>query len=128
MSTMSEYSPRDLTCESRIGPQLKVWWIPQIPMKPFEVLLNSFAEAKVILETLPYYDLFQFEQRVKPDYCNAGGLEIFDPDLEGDDGGKGDWTEWESEDGEGIDDLTLEQCIALDAKYCNKAASRQGQS
>ena len=50
------------------------------------------------LYTLANYDLFQFENNIKPDYCNAGGLEEFN--------GK-DWLEWEDEDGDNIDETIL---------------------
>lgn len=56
--------------------QLKVWWIPQIPMKAFEVEVETLVEAKLLLDTLAKYDLFQFENRIKPDYANAGGLVV----------------------------------------------------
>jgi hypothetical protein len=76
--------------------QLRVWWIPQIPMTPFYVPVKSTDEAKLILETLANYDIFQFENNVKPDYSNTGGLEVLVD---------GEWEEWENEDGEGIDDI-----------------------
>lgn len=68
---------------------LRVWWIPQVPMNPFHVHVDSPAEAKLILDTLARYDLFQLEHRIKPDFCNVGGLECFSQD--GDDG---EWCEW----------------------------------
>lgn len=90
---------------------LRVWWIPQIGMdKSFHVPVSSLAEAKLMLATLADYDLFQLENNVKPDYCNAGGLECFqqhgapEPD-DGDD--FPDWCEWESEDGYNIDDYEV---------------------
>lgn len=76
--------------------KLRVWWIPQVPMKVFHVEVRNLREAKLMLETLAYYDQFQFENRVKPDYCNAGGLEIFDD---------GEWIDWENEDGLDIDNV-----------------------
>lgn len=53
---------------------LKVWWVPQVPMKAFEVDVASVEEAAKLLNVLADYDAFQFENNVKPDYCNAGGL------------------------------------------------------
>ena len=49
---------------------LRVWWIPQIPMKAFHVPVKSISEAKLILNTLADYDLFQWRNKVKPDYSN----------------------------------------------------------
>jgi hypothetical protein len=77
---------------------LKVWWIPQVAMKAFEVPVNTVAEAKLLLKTLADYDIFQFENKVKPDYCNTGGLVIFDAK-------ENEWIDWENEDGDSIDDL-----------------------
>ena len=71
----------------------RVWWIPQVPGKPFHVTVKTLAEARLILDTLAQYDLFQFENNIKPDYANAGGLEVY---REG-------WEEWEDESGEDID-------------------------
>lgn len=61
-----------------IEPTLRVWWIPQIPMKAFHVDVASFDEAEKILLTLSRYDLFQLKHNVKPDFSNAGGIEYFD--------------------------------------------------
>lgn len=88
--------------EINIEGTLKVWWIPQVPMKAFERIVSSTYEGKVILETLADYDIFQFENNIKPDYCNAGGLCIMED---------GEWVDWESQGGENIDDMTLEELI-----------------
>lgn len=76
--------------------KLRIWWIPQVPMEPFRVEVESPEEAKKLLNILADYDIFQFENNVKPDYCNAGGLEVFED---------GEWTDWYSEDGEDINDI-----------------------
>ena len=65
---------------------LRVWWIPQVPMAPFRVPVLTPFEAQKIITTLADYDAFLFENNVKPDYCNAGGLEVFED---------GEWCEWE---------------------------------
>lgn len=73
--------------------QLKVWWIPQVPMKALTVLVDNLGQAKMLLDTLAEYDLFQFRNNVKPDYSNAGGLQIWDETLDaGEDNEK--WTDW----------------------------------
>lgn len=94
------------TEEAKEG-DLKVWWIPQVPGKPFEVPVSSVEEAKKLLDVLAKYDAFQFENRIKPDYCNAGGLVVYE--IERVDGmdQRGDWVDWYDEDGNGIDDLRL---------------------
>lgn len=75
---------------------LRVWWIPQVPMKAFNVPVKTVDEAKLLLRTLADYDLFQYENRIKSDYCNTGGLEVFEAE---------DWMEWESDD---FDDIRAE--------------------
>lgn len=70
---------------------LRVWWIPQVPMKAFEVPVSSVAEGVKILDVLAEYDLFQLENRVKPDYANAGGLLMLED---------GEWVDWCTEDGD----------------------------
>lgn len=67
---------------------LCVWWVPQIPMKAFYVNVPGLAEASLILDTLGRYDAFQFENNVKPDYCNAGGLIEYDATA-------GEWFDWQ---------------------------------
>lgn len=74
--------------------ELKVWWIPQIPMKPFEMPVSDKYEAVLLLATLAKYDLFQLENNIKPDFSNAGGLQVFED---------GEWCDWCDEDGEDID-------------------------
>jgi hypothetical protein len=79
---------------------LRVWHIPQIPMDPFHVPVNSIEEARKVLDVLANYDLFQFENNIKPDYCNVNGLEVFE---------NGEWLEWENADGDDINSIELPQ-------------------
>lgn len=81
---------------------LKVRWIPQAPCKPFEIEVSSAREAKKLLDVLARYDAFQFENNIKPDYCNAGGLVEWNVEA-------GEWYDWYNDEGEGIDDLEMEQ-------------------
>lgn len=74
--------------------QLRVWWIPQIPMQPFHVPVRDIEQANFLLSALAKYDLFQLEHNIKPDYSNAGGLEVFED---------GEWCEWYDEEGYDID-------------------------
>ena len=76
--------------------QLRVWHIPQVPGKPFRVEVNTIHEAMIVLKVLANYDIFQFENKIKPDYCNAAGLEVYR---------NGEWEEWSSEEGDCIDDV-----------------------
>lgn len=75
---------------------LQVWWIPQVPCKAFNVPVKTPEEAILILDTLAKYDLFQLENNIKPDYCNAGGLNVFE---------EGEWSTWYHPDtGDDIDE------------------------
>ena len=70
--------------------KMKVWHIPQVPMQPFEVEVDSISEGRKLLEVLAKYDLFQFEHRIKPDYANMSGLVYLDAD--------GEWIDVEEDD------------------------------
>lgn len=79
--------------------QLKVWWVPQLGVvEPFYVNVNSVEEAVKIIEVLADYDLFQYNHNVKPDYCNAGDILLWDESEQ-------EWIDWEIEiDGKWFDD------------------------
>lgn len=64
---------------------LKVWWVPQVPMEAFEFPVSSTEEAAKFLNVLAEYDAFQMLNNVKPDYSNAGGLSVFED---------GEWVDW----------------------------------
>ncbi len=75
---------------------LRVWWIPQIPMKPFYYPVETPEEGAILCDALAKYDLFQFDHRIKPDYANVGGLQVLDEDSDGE--GTPGWVDWCSED------------------------------
>ena len=66
--------------------KFRVSHFPQIPCKPFCVEVKNAAEAKKIVDVLAQYDLFQFENNIKPDYANATSIQVFED---------GEWTDWE---------------------------------
>ena len=71
--------------------QLRIWHIPQVPAPPtFYVSVKDVDEAKKILNVIWDYDNFQYENKIKPDYSNASGLEVYED---------GEWCEWNDEDG-----------------------------
>jgi hypothetical protein len=86
--------------------KLRVWWIPQIPGKPFYKQVDNLVQAKILLDTLADYDIFQYENRIKGDYCNAGGLQEWDEEEQ-------EWFDWEDEDCRSIDDYTLDELRQL---------------
>lgn len=63
------------------GFKLQVWWIPQIPGNPFLVDVPDLDTAILLCDALANYDLFQFDNNIKPDYCNAGGIRAMHPTL-----------------------------------------------
>ena len=68
-------------------------------MKRFFVPVEGFVQAKLILEVLAHYDLFQLENNIKPDFYNAGGLEVWNEDRSDDDGNaEYAWEEWNDYD------------------------------
>ena len=81
--------------------KLQVWWIPQVPGKAFTVEVNSIVEGVKIMDVLADYDDFQFKNKIKPDYCNVGGLQEWDDDCDGE--GTPGWIDWYDEE-TGIDD------------------------
>jgi hypothetical protein len=83
---------------------LRVWWIPQIPMAPFHVPVTSIDEATKILNVLADYDLFQYKNIIKPDYANMGGLNVFDAN-DTEDSPDGWWLEWSDDEGNDIHDV-----------------------
>lgn len=100
--TDREMERRDETREAQM--KLQVWWIPQVPMVPFEVEVKDVAEGATLLQVLADYDLFQFEHHVKPDYSNVGGLQMWDEDSDGE--GNPGWVDWCSDEGEEPDEYT----------------------
>ncbi len=88
--------------------QLRVWWIPQVPGKPFHVDVSSFEEGELITKVLADYDQFQFKNNIKPDYCNTGGIQVWLDDLEPtEDGSK--WCDVDSE--ESLSELMADETL-----------------
>lgn len=79
--------------------KLQVWWVPQVPMSAFTVPVATIGEGVKIMDVLAAYDNFQFVNKVKPDYCNAGGLSQWTDDSDGE--GTPGWADWyDDESGE----------------------------
>ncbi|SEU09275.1 hypothetical protein SAMN05443270_3078 [Lacrimispora sphenoides] len=78
--------------------KLRVWWIPQIGIKEtFYIPVNTPEEGKKFLDALAAYDAFQLQNNVKPDYCNVGGLQMFDESEQ-------EWNDWCLEYYDDVDD------------------------
>lgn len=54
-------------------------------------------EGRRLLNTLAYYDRFQFENRIKPDYANMGSLQHFVD---------GEWEDFSLADGRELEELS----------------------
>jgi hypothetical protein len=59
-------------------------------MSPFFVDVDSLEEGVKLTDVLADYDKFQFGNQIKPDYCNAGGIQMLD--------GAGEWVDWYDEE------------------------------
>lgn len=75
----------------------KVWHIPQVPGKPFEIYCETLEEAASMVQVLAEYDKFQLENNIKPDYANINGVCFLEDNGEG----ELEWFDWS---GEGKDD------------------------
>lgn len=89
---------------------------------PFYVPVESVEEGKKVMDLLAAYDAFQFQNMIKPDYYNVGGLEMFDEETS-------EWNDWylETEDDyyEDVDEY-CEQCEgAEELTAFNQALSEQ---
>lgn len=90
--------------------KLRVWWIPQVGIEEtFYIPVNTVEEGKKILDLLAAYDAFQLQNKVKPNYCNVGGLQMFDEE-------EGEWNDWYMETEEDYYDDVDEYC-----EQCKKA-------
>lgn len=66
--------------------QYRVWWIPQIPAngEVFYADVETPEEGWKLVDILAKYDEFQYQNNIKGDFCNAGGVEVFE---------HGDWSD-----------------------------------
>lgn len=84
---------------------LAVWHIPQVPMNnPFWVSVATPQEGKRVMDILAEYDLYQLANNIKSDYSNASGLCVYED---------GEWVDWLNEDGDGIDELEINEAGEL---------------
>ncbi len=73
--------------------KLRVWWIPQVPGKPFLREVKNYVEAKLLLDALAEYDKFQHKHNIKGDYSNVGGLQAWNKDAK-------DYCDWHPDEKE----------------------------
>lgn len=77
--------------------KLRINHYPQLQSKPFMIEVNSLEEAYKISNILANYDLFQYENKIKPDYANMTVIEEYDEKEK-------KWLLWEDKE-TGISDL-----------------------
>jgi hypothetical protein len=53
---------------------LKVVYIPQVPMAAFEFDVPDLKVGKIVLDAIVGLSIFEFENRVKPDYSDYAGF------------------------------------------------------
>lgn len=81
----------ELVAVEEAVPQLRVCHNCQVGAVPnFYIEVSSIEEAWLIMNILWEYDDFQFNNNVKPDYCNMTVLEVFNEEEK-------DWEEWYDE-------------------------------
>jgi hypothetical protein len=67
---------------------LRVWHIPQVGCgATYYVPVETPEEGKKVMDILAAYDMFQLENRIKPDYANVSGLQQFNEEDQ-------EWEDW----------------------------------
>lgn len=89
--------------------KLRVWWIPQVGADggAFYIPVNTVEEGKKIMDLLAAYDAFQLQNRIKPDYCNTGGIQIWNEE-------ESEWEDWYMETEATLMNDYCEQCEKAD--------------
>lgn len=89
---------------NKMDKKFRVWWCPQIGVKKnFLIPVCSIEEAKKIMDILAAYDCYEYNQNIKSDYANYGGLEVFNEEVQ-------EWEDWEYEDNDDYFDDIDEYC------------------
>lgn len=85
--------------------KLRVWWIPQVGADggAFYVPVDTVEEGKKIMDLLAAYDAFQLQNKIKPDYCSTGGIQIWNED-------ESEWEDWWMETDEDYFDDVDDYC------------------
>jgi hypothetical protein len=68
---------------------LRVFYIPQVPMMPFEYDVPDMKSAVMVLDALVGLSNFEFTNHVKPDYSDFGSIGQWE---------SGQWNDVEEED------------------------------
>jgi hypothetical protein len=82
--------------------KLRVWWKSTFPGNAFYFPVNSLLEAKLLLTALPEYDWFLYDNHLRGNYSNAGGLQMWNESTQ-------EWEEWWDDENRDIVDFSLEE-------------------
>lgn len=74
MIRMTEF---DMTGTPQEG-DLRVWYIPQLPSKPFIFPVPDIDTALIVSDAIVGLSIHEFENNIKPDYSDALGIERFE--------------------------------------------------
>src|SRR5690606_19532234 len=69
--------------------KLRVWHIPQVPMKGFRIPVKDESQAALLIASLSLQHLWLEENNVIGDFSNAIGVEMFED---------GEWTDYYNEE------------------------------
>ncbi len=61
--------------------KFRVWYSPQIPMPAFFYDTDSLDTARAVLDALGQFSAYEYNNGVKPDYADAGGIELWDEEY-----------------------------------------------
>lgn len=78
-----------MTAHIEQAERYQVWYIPQVPMPAFERVYDDLETAKTVLNAIIDFSIFEFENRVKPDYADAAGIAVWED---------GDWCDIEEQE------------------------------
>lgn len=75
----------------RTEERFRAVYVPQVPMHALTVEVSSLEQAVIALESITALSIFEFENRVKPDYSDFGTIERWDDEEQ-------DWEDVDEED------------------------------
>ena len=69
--------------------KMRAWWNPQVGSvsDTFIVPVNSLEEAKKVMDILAAYDVCQYNNRIRADFANTGGVEMWNEEDQ-------EWEDW----------------------------------
>ena len=86
--------------------KLRVWHMPQVGCNAtFYVPVESLEEASHVMAILSCYDIFQLDNRIKPDFCNTCGVQKYDFEEDC-------WLDWDSDEYSNFEDYLAEDLEA----------------